>query len=255
MNGTWQTRRQLRKLLRKLPWGLSVQVHQRSRPFVPADVFPLSAASICTAIGVNDGPGFNFNHRGTCPTTCKLQRASARRRSVHACRQHRPGRLTSGDRSRFARYVISQRQFYMRCDLAKVIPAFIAIYFRSPGWRTGCTSSWRTLLSIGDPLNRPARDVRDATIRIPLPPLHEQRAIAHILGTLDAKIELNRRMNQTLEEVARALFKSGFVDLAPGASGDVAKDALKQRALRHHTAPAAELERERRRPRRRVDDR
>ena len=43
----------------------------------------------------------------------------------------------------------------------------------------------------------------------------EQRAIAHILGTLDDKIELNRRMNETLEEMARALFKSWFVDFAP----------------------------------------
>ena len=50
---------------------------------------------------------------------------------------------------------------------------------------------------------------------IPLPPLPEQRAIAHVLGTLDDKIELNRRMNQTLEEMARALFKSWFVDFDP----------------------------------------
>ena len=42
-----------------------------------------------------------------------------------------------------------------------------------------------------------------------------QRAIAHILGTLDDKIELNRRMNETLEEMARALFKSWFVDFDP----------------------------------------
>ncbi len=43
----------------------------------------------------------------------------------------------------------------------------------------------------------------------------EQRAIAHILGALDDKIELNRRMNETLEEMARALFKSWFVDFDP----------------------------------------
>ena len=48
-----------------------------------------------------------------------------------------------------------------------------------------------------------------------VPPLPEQRAIAHILGTLDDKIELNRRMNETLEEMARALFKSWFVDFLP----------------------------------------
>ena len=43
----------------------------------------------------------------------------------------------------------------------------------------------------------------------------EQRAIAHILGTLDDKVELNRRMNETLEAMARALFKSWFVDFDP----------------------------------------
>ena len=51
--------------------------------------------------------------------------------------------------------------------------------------------------------------------RFSLPPLPEQRAIAHILGTLDDKIELNRRMNETLEAMARALFKSWFVDFEP----------------------------------------
>jgi type I restriction enzyme S subunit len=48
-----------------------------------------------------------------------------------------------------------------------------------------------------------------------LPPLPEQRAIAHILGTLDDKIEVNRRMSQTLEAMARALFKAWFVDFEP----------------------------------------
>jgi len=48
-----------------------------------------------------------------------------------------------------------------------------------------------------------------------LPPLEEQKAIAHILGSLDDKIELNRRMNETLEAMAQALFKSWFVDFDP----------------------------------------
>jgi type I restriction enzyme, S subunit len=52
-------------------------------------------------------------------------------------------------------------------------------------------------------------------LTIDTPPLPEQRAIAHILGTLDDKIELNRRMNETLEAMARALFKSWFVDFDP----------------------------------------
>jgi type I restriction enzyme S subunit len=52
-------------------------------------------------------------------------------------------------------------------------------------------------------------------LRITLPTSAEQRAIGHILGTLDDKIELNRRMNETLEAMARALFKSWFVDFDP----------------------------------------
>ncbi len=52
-------------------------------------------------------------------------------------------------------------------------------------------------------------------IPIPCPPLPEQRAIAAVLGALDDKIELNRRMNATLEGMARALFRSWFVDFDP----------------------------------------
>ena len=48
-----------------------------------------------------------------------------------------------------------------------------------------------------------------------IPPLDEQKAIAHILGTLDDKIELNQQMNHTLESIARALFKSWFIDFDP----------------------------------------
>ncbi|MGI8483865.1 MAG: restriction endonuclease subunit S [Thermomicrobiales bacterium] len=53
--------------------------------------------------------------------------------------------------------------------------------------------------------------------RVPIltPPLCKQRAIAHILGTLDDKIELNRKMNETLDEIARTLFTSWFVNFDP----------------------------------------
>ena len=68
-----------------------------------------------------------------------------------------------------------------------------------------------------------------------LPPLPEQKAIAHILGSLDDKIELNRRMNETLEAMAQALFKSWFVNFDPVidnalATGNAIPDELKERA-------------------------
>ena len=52
-------------------------------------------------------------------------------------------------------------------------------------------------------------------LRIPIPPRHEQRAIAQVFETLDDKIELNRQMNETLESMARAIFKDWFVDFGP----------------------------------------
>ena len=63
---------------------------------------------------------------------------------------------------------------------------------------------------------RPKLTQRDLNrILIPIPPLPEQRAIAHILGTLDDQIETLRRMNATLEGIARALFEAWFVDFEP----------------------------------------
>jgi type I restriction enzyme S subunit len=63
-----------------------------------------------------------------------------------------------------------------------------------------------------------AQGIRQTELRrvhVPLPEMGEQRAIAYILGTLDDKIELNRRMNETLEAIARGLFNSWFVNFDP----------------------------------------
>jgi type I restriction enzyme S subunit len=75
-------------------------------------------------------------------------------------------------------------------------------------------------------------DIGDA--EIPLPSLPEQRAIGHILGTFDDKIELNRRMNETLEAVALAMFNSWFVDFDPvraKASGEPRESACRRLGL------------------------
>lgn len=83
-------------------------------------------------------------------------------------------------------------------------------------------------------------------IQIPLPPLPEQKAIAHILGTLDDKIELNRRMNETLEEMAKAIFKSWFVDFDPMIdnalkAGNPIPDALAEKATRRRAISTPKL--------------
>lgn len=68
------------------------------------------------------------------------------------------------------------------------------------------TGSAQPQITIGHLSRKPIRWTDDAL---------ERAAIAHILGTLDDKIELNRRMNETLEAIARAIFKSWFVDFDP----------------------------------------
>ena len=80
------------------------------------------------------------------------------------------------------------------------------------------------------PSIRPS-DIERLVLR--LPPLPEQRVIAHVLGTLDDKIELNRRTSETLEAMARALFKSWFIDFDPVH----AKATLKQHAAPEITPP------------------
>ena len=76
-------------------------------------------------------------------------------------------------------------------------------------------------------------------VEIPLPSLSEQSAIAQFLGNLDDKIELNRRMNETLEEMARTLFKSWFVDFDPvHAKATLRKHAGSGSDAHHGTIPA-----------------
>lgn len=80
-----------------------------------------------------------------------------------------------------------------------------------------------------------------AKVKIPVPPLPEQQRIAQILTTLDNKIELNRQMNQALEQMAQALFKSWFVNFDPVidnalAAGNPIPDELQERAERRQKA-------------------
>ena len=91
-----------------------------------------------------------------------------------------------------------------------VAPAYYYYLFRSPYGR----SLIESIVEQG----AGASGIRGSDLQnlmVPIPLLPEQRAIAAVLGALDDKIELNRRMNGTLEGMARALFRSWFVDFDP----------------------------------------
>ncbi len=106
-------------------------------------------------------------------------------------------------------YLLSTNTMRLRVDPQKADPLYIYYYF-----------TWSKTVNLIHALNsKSVQPVFNYTtlkqFALELPPVDEQRAIAHILGTLDDKIELNRRMNETLEAMARAIFKSWFVDFDP----------------------------------------
>ena len=105
---------------------------------------------------------------------------------------------------------VNQHVAIVRPDSTVLDPEYLRYYLVSADMQT-LLLSWA---GSGGTRNALTKGMIES-LEIPLPPLPEQRAIAHILGTLDNKIELNRRMNETLEAIARALFKSWFVDFDP----------------------------------------
>jgi type I restriction enzyme S subunit len=95
----------------------------------------------------------------------------------------------------------------LRQDIAD--PHFYFYFFQSRAGRNTIESITEQVAAAG------IRGSDLARLTVPKPSLSEQAAIARILATLDDKIELNRRMNETLEAIARAMFKSWFVDFDP----------------------------------------
>ena len=105
---------------------------------------------------------------------------------------------------------LGRRMALMRPNPSKADSRFLLYAYLSPEFQA--TIRARTIH--GSTVDRiPLIEFPSFPIRVP--PLDEQKAIAHILGTLDDKIELNQQMNQTLEAIARALFKSWFIDFDP----------------------------------------
>ncbi|MBF0626130.1 MAG: restriction endonuclease subunit S [Magnetococcales bacterium] len=109
------------------------------------------------------------------------------------------------------RYMLSTSLMKLRCDTKKANPLYVFYYFR---YSEGRHQILKFASQVGTPgIGQPLTSLR--SLQVPLPPITEQRAIAQVLGALDDKIELNRRMNADLEAMARALFKDWFVDFGP----------------------------------------
>ncbi len=105
------------------------------------------------------------------------------------------------------RCCLGQRMVLLRPDPGVVDGRFLLFALQSPQVQHQISVHEGTGSTVSN-LRIPALEA----LAIPSPPLDEQRRIAAVLGALDDKIELNRKMNRTLEEMAQALFKSWFID-------------------------------------------
>ena len=111
----------------------------------------------------------------------------------------------------FDRYLISQSQFRFTCNDTLVIPEYLVYYFHTK-------IGQYKLLSNASQVGVPALARATSTfkkIKIDIPPVCYQIEVMNILSSLDAKIETNNKLNEKLEEMAQAIFKSWFVDFEP----------------------------------------
>ena len=106
---------------------------------------------------------------------------------------------------------VNQHVAIIRPDPSKLDPEYLRYYLASPEAQTTLLS-WASSGGTRNALTK--KMIESFVLHAPVD-LSEQRATARSLGTLDHKIELNRRMSQTLEEMARTLFRSWFIDFDP----------------------------------------
>lgn len=108
--------------------------------------------------------------------------------------------------AQYERYVVSQRQFYARCDRSKLLPEFATYYFHTP---EGHASLLANVNSTGVPsIAQPSSYLK--TILIPVPPITEQKKIVHIVQTLNKTISINQKQNDYLEHCLVAIYKDLF---------------------------------------------
>ena len=103
----------------------------------------------------------------------------------------------------------------LRPDKTKIISEYLYYFLRNKNTRIDIKNNYGSGSAI------PRMVLKDfKRVPVPVPPISEQRAIAETLSALDDKIELNNRINKTLEEMAQAIFKSWFVDYEPFQDGE-----------------------------------
>ncbi|RCW88805.1 restriction endonuclease subunit S [Paracoccus lutimaris] len=186
------------------PFGSNIKVET----FVPQGV-PVISGQHLHGTRLNDAPGFNYV---TAEHAERLRNSCVKTGDIIFTHAGTIGQVALiPESATYAQYIISQRQFYLRVNRDLADPAFITRWFHAP---CGHHRLMVHASQVGVPsISRPASNLRQ--IQIELPPLEIQREISTVLDGLDDKIEVNRKASATLEEMARALYRSWFVDFDP----------------------------------------
>ena len=136
------------------------------------------------------------------------KKAKPQEHDVILSRRTNPG-VTAIDKTG-TEFALGQNLVLLRADGRYVDPPFLKWLVRTPSW-------WRQIdkfINVGAVFNSlKCSDVPN--FELPVPPIESQRPVSGLMDALDDKIELNRRMNETLEAMARAIFKDWFVDFGP----------------------------------------
>ena len=136
------------------------------------------------------------------------KKAKPQQHDVVLSRRTNPG-VTAIDRTG-TDFALGQNLVLLRADGRQIAPPFLKWLVRSPAW-------WEQIekfMNVGAVFNSlKCADVPN--FELPVPPIKTQRLIGGLLDVIDTKIDLNRRMNETLEAMARAIFKDWFVDFGP----------------------------------------
>ena len=126
------------------------------------------------------------------------------------------------EESKYNQYVISQSQFRLKLNQDIIRPDFFVYFFHT---RLGQHRILMNASQVGVPaLARPTSTFKE--VLVPVPSMDAQIKIMDILHSLDDKIEVNRRINDNLEQQAQALFKSWFVDFEPFKNGEFVESEL-----------------------------
>lgn len=126
------------------------------------------------------------------------------------------------EESKYNQYVISQSQFRLKLNQDIIRPDFFVYFFHT---RLGQHRILMNASQVGVPaLARPTSTFKE--VLVPVPSMDAQIKIMDILHSLDDKIEVNRRINENLEQQAQALFKSWFVDFEPFKDGEFVESEL-----------------------------